>query len=426
MALTPAMAAALPSMITAGGNIISSGISGGASLLNGIIGSFSQKSANDTNVMLARESRDWQSAENEKARQFQKDMWNLQNEYNSPANQMALYQKAGINPLLIGQNNGPSSAAGSSGTPSMTSSPNVPHVAPINPMQGFPDAFNQILSAMGNNMQVLSNQKLQSAQAVKTLVDAATDAYDKFGKKGYDEMMKTISPLLSQINLEGSRSDVLFAEQLKNNLSQRYNLDMDSLNKEIQYNLGKKYGEQQIQANLSKLSYDISEIVGRLNTMRVQNDALIQQTAADLVVKGAQAFKLIKEGDKFKADAETANQLRQYLVKTAKYEMEVRGVDAYFASAHQDSSSDLVGFMTSKEGREAISKSYQLDTSYSSDTQYRFLRAIDDELSKFVHVGIGFNYSKGDMNVNSRSHSTGYSQHENVTPVAPWTRVTGF
>ena len=47
-----------------------------------------------------------QSHENAKNRAFQERMWNMQNEYNKPINQMARFNEAGLNPNLIyGQGN---------------------------------------------------------------------------------------------------------------------------------------------------------------------------------------------------------------------------------------------------------------------------------------------------------------------------------
>lgn len=53
-----------------------------------------------------KKQRKWASKEAEKAYEREKEMWNLQNEYNSPEKQMERYQEAGLNPHLIyGQGN---------------------------------------------------------------------------------------------------------------------------------------------------------------------------------------------------------------------------------------------------------------------------------------------------------------------------------
>lgn len=48
-----------------------------------------------------------QRRENQKNRDFQKEMWNLNNEYNTPTNQMARLKEAGINPHLAYANGQP-------------------------------------------------------------------------------------------------------------------------------------------------------------------------------------------------------------------------------------------------------------------------------------------------------------------------------
>ena len=58
--------------------------------LQGITSIFGQRSANKTNIQLAREQRQWDL-----------DMWNKQNEYNNPKNQMLRLSAAGLNPNLV-------------------------------------------------------------------------------------------------------------------------------------------------------------------------------------------------------------------------------------------------------------------------------------------------------------------------------------
>ena len=394
--IAPLLAAALPAMITGGAAIISSGI-----------GAASQSSANKANLAEAEKAREWQSNEHELNRSWQTEMWNKQNAYNSPLNQMGLYRQGGLNPLLVNGST-PTSGAGAAGTPAMVGASNVGHVNPVNPLAGAPDAFSSIYQAMQQGMQVQSNQKLQSAQAIKTLVDAVTESYDKFGSKGYKEIMSSVAPILKNISLEGSRSDVLFSEQLKNNLSMRYNQDMDSLNKEIQYNLGKKYGEQQIQANLEKLDYEISEIVGRLGTMNVQNEALVKKTAAELMVAAAQAFQLRKVGDKYEADTNTANELRRWVVKTAQHIAEMKEVDSYFSTARKESSIDLVGYWTSKEGRETLTKGVRRDMREKADVLIRTFDKLFGEYVKVSSSGSAGSYGFNQSYYGTESSNTSY------------------
>lgn len=84
-------------------------VAGGAQAVGSFFG---QLAANKTNLKLARQ-----------ARAYDLKMWNMQNEYNSPQNQMARLQEAGLNPNLA---YGSGSVSGN-----VTSSPPkspVPHV----------------------------------------------------------------------------------------------------------------------------------------------------------------------------------------------------------------------------------------------------------------------------------------------------------
>lgn len=80
-------------------------ISAGASLLGNLFGAGSQSSANKQNLKIMREQQAWQEK-----------MWNKQNEYNTPENQLSLYQDAGYNPLTALNAMSGNSSAGSVGT----------------------------------------------------------------------------------------------------------------------------------------------------------------------------------------------------------------------------------------------------------------------------------------------------------------------
>ena len=92
-------------------------VAGVGSLLGGFGSSaMNNKAVQDTNkanMEIAKYQAQWQQQENEKAYQRSLNMWNLQNEYNSPTQQMARIRAAGLNPNLVYGNGVTGNSAGS-------------------------------------------------------------------------------------------------------------------------------------------------------------------------------------------------------------------------------------------------------------------------------------------------------------------------
>lgn len=117
-------------------------LSGVASSVGGIVSSIlgnkSQKSANQTNFKIAQMNNEWSERMMEKQNQYDIDMWNRNNEYNSASAQVQRLKEAGLNPaLFMGSGAAGQSSGGSSvGLPS-------PSSATMQPYQygGIADAF---------------------------------------------------------------------------------------------------------------------------------------------------------------------------------------------------------------------------------------------------------------------------------------------
>ncbi len=78
---------------TAAGSVIAAGIATAGSVTNSIVAGKSNK-----------KTRKWQTAENEKSRQFSREMFDAANAYNDPSAAMARLKAAGINPHLAYSN----------------------------------------------------------------------------------------------------------------------------------------------------------------------------------------------------------------------------------------------------------------------------------------------------------------------------------
>ena len=91
---------------------ISAGIAAGGSLINGLL-------QGDQNA----KNRKWQSKENQKARDYNTEMWEKNNEYNDPTQQMARLKNAGINPHLAYSQGGVTNTSSSPASSNASSMP---------------------------------------------------------------------------------------------------------------------------------------------------------------------------------------------------------------------------------------------------------------------------------------------------------------
>ena len=95
------------------------GIATGIGTLGGaLFGKKSTSSTNKTNLKINQMNNDFNAREAQKARDFQLDMWNKENGYNSASSQRKRLEEAGYNPYMNDAQAG--TATGMSGT-SLTS-----------------------------------------------------------------------------------------------------------------------------------------------------------------------------------------------------------------------------------------------------------------------------------------------------------------
>ena len=67
----------------------------------GLFANCQQRKEQEFNSEQAQLNRDFQTSEREAAQDFNLNMWNLNNEYNSPVEQMKRAKEAGVNPASI-------------------------------------------------------------------------------------------------------------------------------------------------------------------------------------------------------------------------------------------------------------------------------------------------------------------------------------
>lgn len=146
--------------------ILGAGLAAGVGSLVGNI--FGTKSSNSQNMKINQMNNEFNAREAEKARQYQTEMWNKTNEWNSPKNVRNRLEKAGYNPYLglDSSNVGTAQSAGSS-SPASAASP-----IQNNPLQfdGIQNAFSTAIQM--DNATKVSNAEVSNLQGQKSLSDA--------------------------------------------------------------------------------------------------------------------------------------------------------------------------------------------------------------------------------------------------------------
>lgn len=103
------------------------GLFGGVgSVISGAIGAKSTSDTNKTNLKINQMNNDFNAREAQKARDFQLDMWNKENEYNKASSQRKRLEEAGYNPYMSDAQAG--TAAGMSGTSAATAAGAAPQI----------------------------------------------------------------------------------------------------------------------------------------------------------------------------------------------------------------------------------------------------------------------------------------------------------
>lgn len=144
----------------------------GLGAVSGIGNIFSSAHSNSQNMKINRMNNEFNAREAEKARQFQLEMWNKTNDWNSPENVRKRLQEAGYNPYLgLGSSNvGTAQSTGSSA--SASAAPPIQN----NPVQfdGFQNALSTAIQM--SNLTKVSNAEADNLQGQKGLADAQAAA----------------------------------------------------------------------------------------------------------------------------------------------------------------------------------------------------------------------------------------------------------
>ena len=190
--------AIIPALIGAAGAI-------GGALLSGS----SQYSANSTNMAINQMNNAFNEKEALRARQFQLEMWNRENAYNTASAQRQRLSEAGLNPYLMMDG----SSAGIAGSTGSTSQATAAQPLQVNPMDYSSFANTLARSAEMSYQQQQSNAMVSNLQGQKDLAFAqANQIFSNidWGKltPEYKRWMRDTGIVRAQLNYDTDRQNL--------------------------------------------------------------------------------------------------------------------------------------------------------------------------------------------------------------------------
>jgi GH24 family phage-related lysozyme (muramidase) len=245
------------------------GIATGIGALGGaLFGKKSTDSANKTNLKINQMNNDFNAREAQKARDFQLDMWNKENEYNKASSQRKRLEEAGYNPYMSDAQAG--TAAGMSGTSAATAvgaTPQVPYT---------PD-FQSVGVNLASALKMMSEKKQTDIENLNMSDLLRSQIWQNIGATDW----RNASPEARAYNLsQGRKAAELGMASLEENLSnQRWsnnllvaNIANSLLDAESKTILNKYLDEQQLaELNIKAANYEYLVMSGQLKRQEVNN-----------------------------------------------------------------------------------------------------------------------------------------------------------
>ncbi len=246
-----------------------SGLFGGlGTVISGAIGAKSTADTNKTNLKINQMNNDFNAREAQKSRDFQLDMWNKENEYNSASSQRKRLEEAGYNPYMSDAQAG--SATGMSGTSAASAAGAVSQI-PYTP------DFQSVGVNLASALKMMSEKKQTDIENLNMSDLLRSQIWQNLGATDW----RNASPEARAYNLaQGRRAAELGMASLEENLSnQRWSNNLlvanitNSLLDADAKTILNKYLDQQQQAelNIKAANYEYLVMSGQLKRQEVNN-----------------------------------------------------------------------------------------------------------------------------------------------------------
>lgn len=246
-----------------------SGLFGGVgTVISGAIGAKSTADTNKTNLKINQMNNDFNAREAQKARDFQLDMWNRENQYNSASSQRNRLEEAGYNPYMSDAQAG--TATGMSGTSAASAAGAAPQL-PYTP------DFQSVGVNLASALKMMSEKKQTDIENLNMSDLLRSQIWQNLGATDW----RNASPEAREYNLaQGRRAAELGMASLEENLSnQRWSNNLlvanitNSLLDADAKTILNKYLDQQQQAelNIKAANYEYLVMSGQLKRQEVNN-----------------------------------------------------------------------------------------------------------------------------------------------------------
>lgn len=246
-----------------------SGLFGGlGSVISGAVGAKSTADTNKTNLKINQMNNDFNAREAQKARDFQLDMWNRENEYNKASSQRKRLEEAGYNPYMSDAQAG--TATGMSGTSAATAAGAAPQVPYI------PD-FQSVGVNLASALKMMSEKKQTDIENLNMSDLLRSQIWRNIGATDW----RNASPEARAYNLsQGRLAAELGMASLEENLSnQRWsnnllvaNIANSLLDAEAKTIMNKYLDEnQRAELNIKAANYEYLIMSGQMKRQEVNN-----------------------------------------------------------------------------------------------------------------------------------------------------------
>lgn len=246
-----------------------SGLFGGiGSVISGAVGAKTTADTNKTNLKINQMNNDFNAREAQKARDFQLDMWNKENEYNKASSQRKRLEEAGYNPYMNDAQAG--TAAGMSGTSAASAAGAAPQI-PYTP------DFQSVGVNLASALKMMSEKKQTDIENLNMTDLLRSQIWRNLGATDW----RNASPEAREYNLaQGRTAAELGMASLQENLSnQRWsnnllvaNIANSLLDADTKTILNQYLDQQQLaELNIKAANYEYLVMSGQLKRQEVNN-----------------------------------------------------------------------------------------------------------------------------------------------------------